>query len=57
MFALCFEERILSSRSAVLKAGPGSDWCPAWPMGMQGGHTSLIGCLSGYIICLLSTHH
>ena len=57
MFALCFEERILSSRAAVLKAGPGSSWCPAWPMGMPGGGTSLTGCLSGHIICLLSTRH
>lgn len=56
MFALCFEERILSSRSAVLKAGPGSSWCQAWPIGTLGKRASLIGCLSGHIVCLLSTH-
>lgn len=36
MFALCFEERILSSLSAVLKAGRGSSRCQAWPIRMQG---------------------
>lgn len=36
MFALCFEERILSSLTAVLKAGPGSSRCQVWPIGTQG---------------------
>lgn len=57
MFALCFEERILSR----------SRCCPqSWPLvqtgaqpgqwGCRAGRTSLIGCLSGHIICPLSTH-
>lgn len=36
MFALCFEERILSSHVAVLKAGPGSSWYQVWPIRPQG---------------------
>lgn len=55
MFALCFEERILSHRAAVLKAGPPSAGARPGQSGCQEGRFSLAAFLGISFACSLPT--